>query len=81
MKEARSVGGREDLHVSGKYGRFRTDLPVEARIHALAESQHWVLSLTQLQFAGLTGDAVRRRARKAAFIASTAESMPSDALS
>ena len=64
MKEARSVGGREDLHVSGKYGRFRTDLPVEARIHALAESQHWVLSLTQLQVAGLTGDAVRRRAAK-----------------
>ena len=64
MKEARSVGGREDLHVSGKYGRFRTDLPVEARIHALAESQHWVLSLTQLQLAGLTGDAVRRRAAK-----------------
>jgi hypothetical protein len=64
MKEARSVGGREDLHVSGKYVPFRTDLPVEARLYALAESQHWVLSHTQLQFAGLSASAIRKRAAK-----------------
>ncbi len=62
MKAARIDGGREGIHVSGIYDRFRADLPLEVRINALAERQHWVLSLPQLQSAGLTADAVRQRA-------------------
>jgi hypothetical protein len=53
---------REAQHVSGKYGRFRIDLPLDAAIAALAESQHGVVSLTQLRALGLTDDAVRKRA-------------------
>lgn len=62
MKGVRVVGGGEGIHVSGKYVRFRADLPLEARINALAERQHWVVSLTQLQLAGLASDAVHKRA-------------------
>jgi predicted transcriptional regulator of viral defense system len=64
MRGGSNGGGSEGLHVSGIYDRFRADLPLEARISALAERQHWVLSLTQLQLAGLTADAVRQRAAK-----------------
>ena len=62
MKAARSVVGGEGIHVSGEYVPFRADLPPEAWIAVLAERQHWVLSLTQLQLAGLTDSAIRKRA-------------------
>jgi hypothetical protein len=55
-------GGGEGIDLTGRYVRFRRDLPLEARIAALAQRQHWVLSLRQLQSAGLTRDAVRKRA-------------------
>ena len=62
MNGGRIAAGSEGIHVSGKYDRFRAELPLQARINALAERQHWVLSLAQLQLAGLTADAVRQQA-------------------
>jgi hypothetical protein len=48
-------------HVGGKYVRFRDEPPREATIARLAERQHGVVSLPQLQLAGLTKDAVGKR--------------------
>jgi predicted transcriptional regulator of viral defense system len=48
-------------HVGGKYVRFRDQPPLDAAIARLAERQHGVVSLPQLQLAGLTKDAVGKR--------------------
>jgi very-short-patch-repair endonuclease len=62
MRGARTGVGRERPYVSGKYVRFRADRPLDAALGALADRQHGVVSLDQLRLAGLTGDAVRKRA-------------------
>ncbi|MGH2763160.1 MAG: type IV toxin-antitoxin system AbiEi family antitoxin domain-containing protein [Thermoleophilaceae bacterium] len=48
-------------HVPSSYGTFRAGPPREAAIAHLAERQHGVISLSQLQLAGLTASAVRNR--------------------
>jgi predicted transcriptional regulator of viral defense system len=48
-------------HVSSLYGTPCDGPPLDARIARLAERQHGVVSLAQLQFAGLTASAVRNR--------------------
>jgi predicted transcriptional regulator of viral defense system len=48
-------------HVGGKYVRFRDEPPRDVAIGRLAERQHGVVSLAQLQLAGLSKDAVGKR--------------------
>ena len=61
MRAGSDGAGREGTYVAGKWVPFRRDLSLEARISAWAQRQHWVLTLPQLQFAGLTASAVRKR--------------------
>ena len=48
-------------HVPSLYGTLCDEPPLDVRIAKLAEQQHGVVSLAQLQFAGLTASAVRNR--------------------
>jgi Transcriptional regulator, AbiEi antitoxin len=51
-------------HISGKYGRFRDQPPRELAIATVAERQHNLIHLTQLQALGLSANAVRKRAAR-----------------
>jgi Protein of unknown function (DUF559)/Transcriptional regulator, AbiEi antitoxin len=61
MSGARKAAKEGVGHVSGKYVRFRNGPPLDVAIGQLAERQHGVVSLSQLQFVGLTASAVRDR--------------------
>jgi hypothetical protein len=57
------LAGMEGVgHISGKYGRFRDQPPRELAIARVAERQHNLIHLTQLQALGVSADAVRKRA-------------------
>jgi very-short-patch-repair endonuclease len=49
-------------HISGKYGRFRDQPPRELAIARVAERQHNLIHLSQLQALGLSANAARKRA-------------------
>jgi Protein of unknown function (DUF559)/Transcriptional regulator, AbiEi antitoxin len=58
MKKAANQGVR---HVPSIYGTLRNGPPLDVAIGRLAERQHGVVSLAQLQCAGLSASAVRSR--------------------
>ena len=57
------LGGMKGVgHISGKCVRFRDQPPRELAVARVAERQHNLIHLTQLQALGLGADAVRKRA-------------------
>src|SRR3954453_4299403 len=52
---------RQAPELSGIYGRFPHELPVNASLARLADQQHGVVSLSQLQLLGLSASAVQKR--------------------
>jgi predicted transcriptional regulator of viral defense system len=60
MRGAPGASG-EGLHISSSERTFRADLPLEAAIPHLAERQHGVVGLLQLQALGVSASAVRNR--------------------
>jgi very-short-patch-repair endonuclease len=63
MKGSPKPPGLEAVDVCCPSGNKRTHLPVEARIAELAERQHGLITLSQLQLLGLGRSGVSRRAR------------------
>jgi hypothetical protein len=63
MRGARIAAAREAPYVCEPWVDFCRDLPLEAAISVLAERQHGVVALGQLQFLGLGRAAVAKRAR------------------